>query len=240
LCLYNVVLLFGRKTPLLPLRDCWTWESGNWRPLKASGTWPCARWSHAAVAVGKEIVLCGGRDANGFLPSHVYVLSDNTFWTQLEETTIPSIFAHAALARSTEIIFFGGNCASLNDVKVIQRDSLTLRWHPANRRYAHTVVSWGDSGGCLLVGGVQASVFGENSCNYSEDPFEIRYIDLEKDSQEELLFFNHNIDLKVLPIHAATIQIDSTTAIILGGGVPCFTFGPIFGESCSVHRAANR
>lgn len=201
-------MCFGRASPREALGDAWILSNdGAWSEVVAEGVPPRPRWSHTATSVGSKVVVAGGRDDAGYVDD-VYVLA-NRVWCRIRGKM--PVFCHAAVASGDEVLVLGG---------VAPEDEApdALRWLPMRGRFAHSAVV-DDEANVLVVGGVSKKR--GSSCDSV-----VRIVAGEMEERGRGL-----LDESLLPVHAALVDVRPGLVLVVGGGVPCFAFGPISSPS---------
>lgn len=205
----EMVVCFGRKSPREALSDVWLLSRGRWREIPGG---PRPRWSHTLTPVRDSYVMVGGRDQYGFVPD-TWVLSATYAWSRLDDSRV-EVFAHAAVqTESDSVLVLGG----------IQGEILGFERAKLGGRLAPSAVSIDDDK-LLIVGGVSRGDEDSITIFRRRDHF---YQAL------KLAPFTSRRDA-ILPVHAAMLRLRSDLLLILGGGLPCFAFPPIFSTTFGI------
>ena len=242
----------------------------RWSPVAAEGEAPAARWSHALLRLpgdGADAFLAiGGRDASGPLPGDAHVLElelsggdARGAWSRVDGARGPLLAPTCCGAtRDGQILVFGGGGgADARRLDAAARawaeapvacDAAALR---ALRRTAHATAPTDADGQLLVVGGVPQADPSVDGVVWSSGPSSRDPPPPTPDvADATLLGFDADGTLTVLatapidaetryPVHAAAAAAAGRT-LVLGGGVPCFAFGPVFGASFAVDFAVDR
>ena len=200
--------------------DVWRWDDDVWTELRCEGSPPAPRWSHAVVALpGEALLACGGRgDAGDLDDTHVLDLATQT-WSRVAAPAFPVAFACSTADGQT--IAFGGGRAARFAGAAWSELALDDDASAASRRLAacvcatvegELVVAGGVPADDGEVGGVAVLRIGEDVKCVAEAPLDVT---------------------RAYPVHAAAAS-SGDGVVILGGGVPCLSFAPVFGDSVRV------
>mmetsp|Transcript_24236 Transcript_24236/g.75785 ORF Transcript_24236/g.75785 Transcript_24236/m.75785 type:complete len:296 (+) Transcript_24236:382-1269(+) len=218
-----MIVSFGRASPREALGDVWLLADGVWRELETTGERPRPRWSHTMTASDSSFVVVGGRDLDGAV-SDLFVLSSTYAWSRLEPTV--EVFAHAAVATTRGVLVLGGLEA---DRPFVCERGRVRRCHLPFSRFAHSAVALDDDE-ALVLGGVDMSDARDSPPSTDVlclDRFRLAD-DLQRLDSATLL---PPPDATLLPVHAAAVRLDPDLILLLGGGLQCFAFAPIFSLS---------
>ena len=114
---------------------------------------PSPRWNHAAIAVGNEMVICGGSD--GALKDDVFILNpERRIWRQMLNISIGARKHHSMLALPSQLLGIVGGVGESN-VRIIDYATYTERsvvefGLGENSHYGSAVMS--SAGPCLVTG----------------------------------------------------------------------------------------
>lgn len=222
----GVIVCFGRRSPREPLGDAWIFD-GQWREVQAGGKWPTPRWSHAVVAIDDRLLVVGGRNQRGFLEDGVYVLHNNA-WTMTSSRF--SVYGHACLLASDDnkILVFGGVS---DEEKEASTTNPHIVRHPVDR-VAHTAARLDDRHGVLIGGVSRASTDDVNVLivDIASDDDDDGFIRKRPSPQAKQVLAATPQGCRPFPVHAQAVHLDRGLILVLGGGSPCLTFSPVFGD----------
>ena len=201
--------------------DVWRWDDGVWTELRCEGSAPAPRWSHGFVALpGDAFLVCGGRgDAGDLEDAHVLVMGTRT-WSRVAAPAFPVAFA-CSTADGQTIAFGGGRAARFADAAWSEL-ALDDAAAAATRRLAACACATARPGELVVAGGVPA------------DAGEVGGVAVLRIGEDVKCVADAPLDLaRAYPIHAAA-AFSGDGVVIFGGGVPCLSFAPVFGDSVRV------
>ena len=201
--------------------DAWRWDDGVWTELRCEGSAPAPRWSHGFVALpGDAFLVCGGRgDAGDLEDAHVLVMGTRT-WSRVAAPAFPVAFA-CSTADGQTIAFGGGRAARFADAAWSEL-ALDDAAAAATRRLAACACATARPGELVVAGGVPA------------DAGEVGGVAVLRIGEDVKCVADAPLDLaRAYPIHAAA-AFSGDGVVIFGGGVPCLSFAPVFGDSVRV------
>ena len=201
--------------------DVWRWHDGVWTELRCEGSPPAPRWSHGFVALpGDAFLVCGGRNDVGDLDdAHVLVMGTRT-WSRVAAPAFPVAFACATTDGQT-VAFGGGRAARFADAawSELALDDATAA---ASKRLAACVCATARPGELAVAGGVPA------------DEGEVGGVAVLRIGEDVKCVADAPLDVtRAYPVHAAAAR-SGDGVVIFGGGVPCLSFAPVFGDSVRV------
>ena len=201
--------------------DAWRWDDDVWTELRCEGSPPAPRWSHGFVALpGDAFLACGGRgDAGELEDAHVLDLATQT-WSRVAVPAFPVAFA-CSTADGQTIAFGGGRASRFADAAWSEL-ALDDAAAAASRRLAACVCATARPGELVVAGGVPA------------DEGEVGGVSLLRISDAVSCVAEAPLDVtRAYPVHAAAAS-SGDGVVIFGGGVPCLSFAPVFGDSLRV------
>jgi len=204
--------------------DVWRWDDpGAWTELHCEGAAPAPRWAHAFVALAANAFLVtGGRGDAGDLPDDAHVLDTASMaWSRVAPPAF--LVAFACATSDVSIVAFGGGRASCFADRTWRELALDEEAAAASRRLAPCVSATARPGELVIAGGVPAeegevggvSVFrigGDAVTCVAEAPLDL---------------------LRAYPVHAAAARCGDGF-VVFGGGAPCLSFAPVFGDCVSI------
>ena len=201
--------------------DAWRWDDDVWTELRCEGSPPAPRWSHGFVALpGEALLACGGRGDAGDLDADAHVLDLATqTWSRVAAPAFPVAFACSTSDGC--VVAFGGGRAARFAGAAWSELALDDAAAAASRRLAacvcatrpgELVVAGGVPADEGEVGGVAVLRIGEDVKCVAEAPLDVT---------------------RAYPVHAAAAR-SGDGVVIFGGGVPCLSFAPVFGDSVRV------
>ena len=202
--------------------DAWRWHDDVWTELRCEGSPPAPRWSHSFVALpGDACLACGGRGDAGDLDDDAYVLDLATqAWSRVAAPAFPVAFA-CSTADGQTIAFGGGRAARFADAAWSEL-ALDDAAAAASRRLAACVCATARPGELVVAGGVP------------EDDGEVGGVAVLRIGEDVKCVADTPLDLaRAYPVHAAA-AFSGDGVVIFGGGVPCLSFAPVFGDSVRV------
>ena len=203
--------------------DVWRWDDDVWTELRCEGSPPAPRWSHAFVALpGEAFLACGGRGDTGDLDDDAYVLDLATqTWSCVAAPAFPVAFACSTSDGQT-IAFGGGRAARFTADAEWSELALDDAAAAASRRLAACVSATARSGELVVAGGVPA------------DEGEVGGVAVLRIGDAISCIAEAPLDvMRAYPVHAAA-AFSGDGVVIFGGGVPCLSFAPVFGDSVRV------
>jgi hypothetical protein len=203
--------------------DAWRWDDDVWTELRCEGSPPAPRWSHAFVALpGGAFLACGGRGDAGDLGDDVHVLDLATrTWSRVAPPAFPVAFACSTSDGQT-IAFGGGRAARFTTDAAWSELALDGAAAAASRRLAACVCATARPGELVVAGGVPA------------DQGEVGGVAVLRIGDAISCIAEAPLDLaRAYPVHAAAAS-SGDGVVIFGGGVPCLSFAPVFGDSVRV------
>ena len=201
--------------------DVWRWHDGVWTELRCEGSPPAPRWSHGFVALpGDAFLVCGGQgDAGDLDDAHVLVMATRT-WSRVAAPAFPVAFA-CATTDGQAIAFGGGRAARFADAAWSDL-ALDDAAAAASRRLAACACATARPGELAVAGGVPA------------DEGEVGGVAVLRIGEDVKCVADAPLDLaRAYPVHAAAAR-SCDGVVIFGGGVPCLSFAPVFGDSVRV------
>ena len=201
--------------------DVWRWDDGVWTELRCEGSAPAPRWSHGFVALpGDAFLVTGGRgDAGDLDDAHVLDLATQA-WSRVAAPAFPVAFAYATTDGQT-IAFGGGRAARFADAAWSEL-ALDDAAAAASRRLAACVCATARPGELVVAGGVPA------------DAGEVGGVAVLRIGDAVSCVAEAPLDVtRAYPVHAAA-AFSGDGVVIFGGGVPCLSFAPVFGDSVRV------
>ena len=202
--------------------DAWRWHDDVWTELRCEGSPPAPRWSHAVATLpGEALLVTGGRGDAGDLDDDAYVLDLATqAWSRVAAPAFPVAFACATTDGQT-IAFGGGRAARFADAAWSEL-ALDDAAAAASRRLAACVCATARPGELVVAGGVPA------------DEGEIGGVAVLRIGEDVKCVAEAPLDVtRAYPVHAAAAS-SGDGVVIFGGGVPCLSFAPVFGDSVRV------
>ena len=217
---------FGRRSPRDALGDAWLFSNNEWTKVEAAGQWPRGRWSHTATAIGSRVVVVGGRDHIGPLSDSLYVLESGIGWTSHD---CEPLDAHVAVYDEYigRLVVFGGTSGERREGKVYLEENLSMKLCPLLERDRGSAAARLDRDHTLVVGTF--------SCGHGVDAtpkrndLNVSFFDDKNARTWPRVYYSSKIS--PFPIHAQALHLDDGLVLLLGGGAPCFAFGPVFGET---------
>ena len=201
--------------------DVWRWVDDVWTELRCEGSPPAPRWSHAFVALpGDAFLACGGRGDEGDLDD-AYVLDLRTqAWSRVAAPAFPVAFA-CSTADGQTIAFGGGRAARFADAAWAEL-ALDDTAAAASRRLAACVCATARPGELVVAGGVPA------------DEGEVGGVAVLRIGEDVMCVAEAPLDVtRAYPVHGAAAR-SGDGVVIFGGGVPCLSFAPVFGDCVRV------
>ena len=201
--------------------DAWRWHDGVWTELRCEGSPPAPRWSHGFVALpGDAFLACGGRgDAGDLDDAHVLDLAACT-WSRVAPPAFPVAFA-GSTSDGCVVAFGGGRAARFADAAWSEL-ALDDAAAAASRRLAACACATARPGELVVAGGVPA------------DEGEVGGVAVLRIGDAVSCITEAPLDLaRAYPVHAAA-AFAGDGVVIFGGGVPCLSFAPVFGDSVRV------
>ena len=202
--------------------DAWRWHDDVWTELRCEGSPPAPRWSHAVATLpGEALLVTGGRGDAGDLDDDAYVLDLATqAWSRVAAPAFPVAFACATTDGQT-IAFGGGRAARFADAAWSEL-ALDDAAAAASRRLAACVCATARPGELVVAGGVPA------------DDGEVGGVAVLRIGEDVKCVAEAPLDVtRAYPVHAAA-AFSGDGVVIFGGGVPCLSFAPVFGDSVRV------
>ena len=202
--------------------DVWRWHDGVWTELRCEGSPPAPRWSHGFVALpGDALLVTGGRDDTGDLDDDAHVLDLATqTWSRAAAPAFPVAFA-VSTSDGCVVAFGGGRAARFTDAAWSEL-ALDDAAAAASRRLAACVCATARPGELVVAGGVPA------------DEGEVGGVAVLRIGDAVSCVAEAPLDLaRAYPVHAAAAS-SGDGVVIFGGGVPCLSFTPVFGDSVRV------
>jgi hypothetical protein len=202
--------------------DVWCWNDNLWTELRCEGSAPAPRWSHGFVALpGDAFLACGGRsDAGDLDDAHVLDLATQT-WSRVAAPAFPVAFA-ASTSDGCVVAFGGGRAARFADAawgELALDDAAAA----ASRRLAACACATARPGELVVAGGVPA------------DEGEVGGVAVLRIGEDVKCVAEARLDVtRAYPVHAAAAAFSGDGVVIFGGGVPCLSFAPVFGDSVRV------
>ena len=201
--------------------DAWRWDDGVWTELRCEGSAPAPRWSHGFVALpGEAFLVTGGQsDAGDLDDAHVLDLATQT-WSRVAAPAFPVAFA-GSTSDGCVVAFGGGRAARFADAEWSDL-ALDDAAAAASRRLAACACATARPGELVVAGGVPA------------DEGEVGGVALLRISDAVSCISEAPLDVaRAYPVHAAA-AFSGDGVVIFGGGVPCLSFAPVFGDSVRV------
>jgi len=201
--------------------DVWRWDDDVWTELRCEGSPPAPRWSHGFVALpGDALLVTGGRGDEGDLDD-AYVLDLRTqAWSRVAAPAFPVAFACSTSDGQT-IAFGGGRAARFADAAWSEL-ALDDAAAAESRRLAACVCATARAGELVVAGGVPA------------DEGEVGGVAVLRIGDAISCIAEAPLDLaRAYPVHGAA-AFSGDGVVIFGGGVPCLSFAPVFGDSVRV------
>ena len=201
--------------------DAWRWADDVWTELRCEGSAPAPRWSHAFVALpGDAFLACGGRgDAGELDDAHVLDLATQT-WSRVAAPAFPVAFA-CSTSDGCVVAFGGGRAARYADAAWSEL-ALDDAAAAASRRLAACVCATARAGELVVAGGVPA------------DEGEVGGVAVLRIGDAVSCVAEAPLDvMRAYPVHAAA-AFSGDGVVVFGGGVPCLSFAPVFGDSVRV------
>lgn len=239
-----MLVLFGRTSPKKALDDAWIWSDNRWVEFKpGQGERPRPRWSHTLTRTRSSCVLVGGRDEGGYA-SDAWVLDcEQQMWTRVKENV--SVFHHASVALDDTVMVLGGigKTEKQPDVLVLSEsrwkeveigEKINARRRPA---FAHSAVTLSDTD-ILVFGGA----YDEEECHSNGLPRleRLRILHSQSASTWKMtqipVAANMRREARLFPVHAAAVALRQGLVFVIGGGVQCFAFQPIFSQSFFIEQ----
>ena len=202
--------------------DAWRWDDGVWTELRCEGSPPAPRWSHAFVALpGDAFLVTGGQSDAGDLDDDAHVLDLATqTWSRVAAPAFPVAFA--GLTSDGCVVAFGGGRAARFADAAWSELTLDEAAAAASRRLAACVCATARPGELAVAGGVPA------------DEGEVGGVAVLRIGDAVSCVADAPLDLaRAYPVHAAA-AFSGDGVVIFGGGVPCLSFAPVFGDSVRV------
>ena len=201
--------------------DAWRWDDDVWTELRCEGSPPAPRWSHGFVALpGDAFLVTGGRgDAGDLDDAHVLDLATQA-WSRVAPPAFPVAFA-CSTADGQTIAFGGGRAARFADAAWSEL-ALDDAAAAASRRLAACVCATARPGELVVAGGVPA------------DEGEVGGVAVLRIGEDVKCVADAPLDVaRAYPVHAAAAS-SGDGVVIFGGGVPCLSFAPVFGDTVRV------
>ena len=202
--------------------DVWRWHDDVWTELRCEGSAPAPRWSHGFVALpGDACLACGGRgDAGDLDDAHVLDLAACT-WSRVAPPAFPVAFA-GSTSDGCVVAFGGGRAARFTADAEWSELALDDAAAAASRRLAACACATARPGELVVAGGVPA------------DEGEVGGVAVLRVGEDVKCVADAPLDLaRAYPVHAAA-AFSGDGVVIFGGGVPCLSFAPVFGDSVRV------